>query len=629
MGFNLFFDIAAISILAFLMLSIILKKQIIGTSNKLYLLLLIIFLASTILDILASLDNLYIQVLFILNTFFVLLRGLAALMLFFYACNLAKVYYKLKGIKWVYVLLFLPFLALVIALIINFFNKAVFDYLEGPQYKRGDWMTIAYVVSYLYITAAIVVLITSRKYHTKSQMIALVAAFLLQVSASVFQYFIKDILVEMFVGSLTLLTLSLFIESPENFVDYKTNNLNFHSFTVEAHRRFDAKQKFSILLIHVTNTASLYNLFKTEDAIAFNRACSLEVAAKAKKIDHSLLVYYLGGATFAYLFENRDKDQKILNVVQDAFSKPMTHLGFTFKFGIKTCLADCPEDCDNVAALIAFANTFPDLSKADYLDLKPFRKEGGNLLFELDHILERAIRSRSFSVYYQGIYDIKEKKFVAAEALLRLNDPVFGIIMPSLMIPYAEKRGKIIEISKIMMDKCFEFFDTKLRGELDYIEVNLSPLQLLDPNLLSDIEALASKHNINKNEVIFEMTEETITSGEKTQEHNIDALMQAGYRIAIDDFGTGYSNLSRLMQFDIEVLKFDRSMTNLFALGEQDDFFIGVANIFKNRGIKLLFEGVENKDVAEKLETMGVDHIQGFYYSKTIPEDQFLKLIGK
>lgn len=628
MDFNLFFDIAALSILLFLVFSIVLKKQVIGLSNKLYLFVIGCTFVSAVLDILASLPSFPLPLLFALNTLFLFFRGLTAVSLFLYACNLGQVYYRLRRKRWAYVIIFLPFLIFFIALIANFFTKWVFDYHPGPVYSRGPLMWISYAISYLYLSAAAALLFVSRRYHSRAQTIAVLVAFLTQVGASIFQFFVPNVLIEMFVASLTMLTLSLFVESPENFIDPRTMNFNYLSFAKDMKRRLDLKESFSILFINVTNTASLYNLYPHEQALAFNRACCASMQNKARDIDRTATVYYLGNATFAYTFDDRAQEEELGKMVEEEFQKPMTHNGISFLFTAKTCAVHCPEDCVNATDLIAFSTTFFDLTDKSSLDLAPFRKKEGNVLFELDHILERAIREKSISAYYQGIYSLEKKDFIAAEALMRLTDPTFGLLMPGFMIPYAERRGKIVAMSHILMEKAFAFYADHLRGRLDYLEINLSPSQLLDPRLAKEIEALAKRYQIQPQEIVFEVTENTATTEDIVLRNNLEALLQQGYRLAIDDFGTGYSNLSRLLQFDIAILKFDQTMTNLLATGEQDDFFLGLFTIFRQRGIKLLFEGVETKEVADKLEKMGADHIQGFYYSKTIPEEEFLRLIA-
>lgn len=283
MGFNLFFDIAALVIL-FFDFFYYLKKQFVGLSNKIYLGVIAATLVATILDIVASLEFLSIPFLFALNTFFVLFRAVTALALFLYTLNLAKLYHRLKENKWMYYLLFLPFIVLIVFLVINIFTKSMFNYLEGPTYQRGKFMLVAYIVGYIYITSSLIVVLYSRKYYLKTQIIAMIVAFLAQVGAQTFQFFIGDVLVEMFVTAITLLTLSLFIESPENFIDYKTGALNYRSFTTDIRQQLDMKGSFNVIFIKVTNTSTLYNLYPQKRAMVFNRACTAAVVAKAKRL---------------------------------------------------------------------------------------------------------------------------------------------------------------------------------------------------------------------------------------------------------------------------------------------------------------------------------------------------------
>lgn len=627
MGFVLYFDYAALVILIFLTASIILKKQVIGTSNKLYLLIIGFNFAATVLDILASMDTIPLPVLFFLNTLFMFSRAGTAVSIFLYASNLGKILHRLLKKKWILFLLLLPFLTYLVLLILNFGNKWVFDYLEGPKYVRGSLGWAAYAISYFYVSLAVIIIIYTHKYHMKSQLIAVLAAFLLQISSSAFQLLVPNILVEMFIGAITLLTLSLFIESPENFIDFKTMAFSYRYFTVQMGKQFDIKEPFTIIFIKITNSGALYNLYSHDKAVAYFRACNAALSSDVKKIDKSTDVYFLGDACFAYFFTNRGKDDEINHLIYDRFSRPMSCNGISFQFTAKTCLVNCPEDCKSLADLIAFSTTFSELTSSHCLDIKPYRTDAGNLLFELDHLLERAIHKKAFSVYYQGIYSLKEKRFVAAEALVRLKDETYGLIMPGLMIPYAESCGKIVAIGKIVMEKSFDLFATHLRGKIHYIEVNLSPLQLMDTSLIADIQTLAKEYGIAPSEVVFEVTESDAVKEDPTIEANLKAIQAEGYKIAIDDFGTGYSNISRIMQLDLSVLKFDRSMTDVFAKGDQDDFFRGLFDIFSKRNVKILFEGVETKEVSDKLESMNVDHIQGYYYSKTIPAPEFLKLL--
>lgn len=111
-------------------------------------------------------------------------------------------------------------------------------------------------------------------------------------------------------------------------------------------------------------------------------------------------------------------------------------------------------------------------------------------------------------------------------------------------------------------------------------------------------------------------------------ENNIKELNELGYSIAIDDFGTGYSNLSRIMNIDASIIKFDKSMTDILTDSDHRDFIQGLLPIFRKRKIKILFEGVEDEQTSDLLEKMNADYIQGYYYCKALPEEEFLKKIS-
>ena len=630
MEFILYFDYAAFLILVFIISSVILKKQIIGTGNKLFLLIVIVALVANVLDVVASIPSLNRDSLFALNELFFAFRAGIALTLFFYAAHLAKLFNFIRNRKWLLLLVILPYLVLIALLVLNVFTPIIFDYvLPGPKYVRGDLVWIAYFIGYAYALASLVMIVYSRRYHLKSQVIAVFAAFVLQIGSSVFQFFITTVLVEMLVTSITLLTLSLYIESPENFVDFKTNCLSFQSFTSDIGRKFDLKEKFGVVLFHMRNTSNLYNLYSHAATIDFLRSNAARLRERARKIDKSSLLYYLGDSTYSLVFNDLRRSEEVFSLVTETLDSPMVSNGISFQFVSTSCLVCCPEDCRDVESLVGFSTSFSELTHASKLDLAPYRKEEGNLLFELDKILENAIKNRSFSLRYQPIYSIKDKRYLSAEALLRLEDPKFGLVMPSLVIPYAENCGKILEIGEIVLDKSFEFFSKHLRGKLDYLEVNVSPLQLLNPSLSSCVLDTAEKYGIDPKEIVIEITESAAVIEDPMVQGNIEALKKAGYRIAIDDFGTGFSNLSRLTKLDVFILKFDRSMTDLLKEGEENEFIFGLSKLFRGKEMKILFEGVETKGIADLLNKIGADYIQGYYYSRPLPELELLEAIEK
>ncbi len=165
----------------------------------------------------------------------------------------------------------------------------------------------------------------------------------------------------------------------------------------------------------------------------------------------------------------------------------------------------------------------------------------------MDSILNRAITRQSFEMYYQPIYSIKEKKFVSAEALIRLNDLEHGFISPAVFIPAAESKGLILPIGDFVLESVYRFIselDFERLG-LKYIEVNLSVAQCLQKDLPQKIEQLEKKYQVSPDRINFEITETTYENIGDVIHENLQAITARGYSFSLDDYGTGYSNIQR------------------------------------------------------------------------------------
>ncbi|MCR5491821.1 MAG: EAL domain-containing protein [Bacilli bacterium] len=631
MQFNLSFDYAALAIMAMLAISMVFRSQFRGVSNKIFMGGLIVTVLATVFDILASMPMFSSDALTALNTVFLILRPTIILFLFLYAITLVKTYYVLVKKKYLLAVAMAPYLLLFVLLIVNLFNGCIFTYTPGPDgavYARGPLMWVFYVVAFLYGFAALGAVIISRQFHSVRQFVPVLGATVFQIGSSLFQLFVGSILVEMFMSSLTWLTLSAFVENAEYMFDYKTRRPTLNAFVNDVEFRFSVHGSFAVMFVHVDNTAVLYNLYPHEKAYGLLRFMSNEMIARARAFDHGAALYYIGESTFAFVFKEKGKGNDILASLHEYFSDHISLGEVTFRFLISTCIVECPEDCDNLDALLSFSTSYHHLTpESGNVDLKPYRKEGGNVLVELDRIIERAIREKSFSLYYQPIYSIKQKKFLTAEALLRLDDPSFGLVMPGLMVPYSERWGKIGMIGDIVLEKSFAFYAERMKDVLAYVEINLSPLQLLDPNLIPKIDGLAKRYGLSPECIVFEITETVAVQDNPDIIASINGLANAGYRIAIDDFGTGYSNIASFDGMKISIVKFDMSLAKILAKGEYDEFFVSLFKMFQDRNIEVLIEGVEDENLAKKVIGLGCDYIQGYYYCKPIPEADFAAFI--
>ncbi len=243
----------------------------------------------------------------------------------------------------------------------------------------------------------------------------------------------------------------------------------------------------------------------------------------------------------------------------------------------------------------------------------------------IEKAVKQAISDHRFEVYFQPIYSVKDNKVMGAEALARLKDPEMGFIPPIEFIKIAEKNGDIIEIGRQIFDKVcafLEHIDTDKLG-IEFINVNLSPIQCISPNLVKDLSAIAKKHNVSMDIFDFEITESIIEDYDAIQV-TIAGLRAMGAELSLDDFGTGAANLTSLMNLPIHVVKVDMTFVRSYFTGKAD-FLPDLIKLFIHSNMEIVVEGIETPDMKERMAELGCQYEQGYYFSRPLPPEEFMK----
>ena len=163
---------------------------------------------------------------------------------------------------------------------------------------------------------------------------------------------------------------------------------------------------------------------------------------------------------------------------------------------------------------------------------------------------------------------------------------------------------------------------------LDYIEVNLSVLQCLDPGLVSQIKELEKKYRVDPKHINFEITESVYAQDSSIFDKNLISLCKEGYEISLDDYGTGYSNIHRLLSLPLSIIKIDKSMVDAAFTKEGSIVIANSIKMMKDVDKYVVVEGVESKEQVDIVENEGADFIQGFYFSKPLSEDDFVEFLA-
>jgi diguanylate cyclase (GGDEF)-like protein/PAS domain S-box-containing protein len=231
--------------------------------------------------------------------------------------------------------------------------------------------------------------------------------------------------------------------------------------------------------------------------------------------------------------------------------------------------------------------------------------------------IDRALADHAFCLRYQPIVDLRTGAQAGVEALIRWNHPTRGLLAPAEFIDDAESSGQITAIGASVIDlACREVAG---RGDRLNVSVNVSPRELLRPDLVEVVVAALAKYGLAGDRLTLEITESATITDPRRAMAQLVALKAAGVRLALDDFGTGYSSLSHLREFPVDYLKIDRSFVAEITARDEDKAIVrGVVAIAHALGIQTIAEGVENPEQRAVLLDLGCTFGQGYFWSRPV-----------
>jgi EAL domain-containing protein (putative c-di-GMP-specific phosphodiesterase class I) len=250
----------------------------------------------------------------------------------------------------------------------------------------------------------------------------------------------------------------------------------------------------------------------------------------------------------------------------------------------------------------------------------------------LEGSLRRATEREEFEVHYQPRVDIRSKRIVGMEALVRWRDAELGFVPPAKFIPVAEEANLINQIGEqVLRTACRQaryWVDLGFDGLS--VSVNLSARQFRQGPLVATIESALAETGLEASRLELELTESTIMGHGQEFVAMLAELKKLGVRVAIDDFGTGYSNLSYLSRFPIDALKIDRSFVSEVATDQQHaQLAKAVISLGHSLRLKVVAEGVETAEQLDFLRHHGCDEVQGYFFSKPVPPEEFERMLAR
>ncbi|MGN0404075.1 MAG: EAL domain-containing protein [Bariatricus sp.] len=244
--------------------------------------------------------------------------------------------------------------------------------------------------------------------------------------------------------------------------------------------------------------------------------------------------------------------------------------------------------------------------------------------------MEKALKERQFQVYYQAKYDINTENIIGAEALVRWIHPEMGFMSPAEFIPLFEKNGFIAKVDYYVWEEVCKVL-RKWKEEnrtLIPISVNVSRVDFEIPGLVERITHLVDQYEIDRNYMHLEITESVYTDEPQQIIQMVSRLRENGFKIEMDDFGSGYSSLNMLSELSVDTLKLDMKFIQKNS-SDRKNILGFIISLSKWLNLSTIAEGVETKEQIEKLKSFGCDYVQGYYYAKPVPYEEFEQMLDK
>lgn len=633
------YDNAAIVLLVILLFSMIIRKMTKGNSNKCYLLTLITMMISTVFDIFAlyldNMDNADPELMYAAHLGYLAFRNLTTPAYVTYIISLTDSWHKFRNSIVQKLAFFVPISLVIGVLIFNhLLGYPVFSTADGV-YTREYLFIILYVSAIYYMALSIGYLFRYKKVLKASRIASLVAIIPLNLAAVIVQFVCPNLSIELFACSLSLLFISMTTQRPEDHIDPITGIGNHSAYSQEVKRNFENDKEFTVIMLNVGNFGSIQSMAGFDSL----RTLLVRTANRLMRIDRELKsraeIFFLDSGRFRIILEgeNRGKAEDFAAKINDAFMRTVMVNGLALNIIAYICITECPDDISDMVSLSTFGASFHEHTQTTGTVFRAsdlLKKQRFDLMSNIDAVIDRALTNRNFQVYYQPIYSVEQQRFTSAEALLRLIDDEYGFIAPDVFITAAEKSGAIHRIGDFVLNEVCGFIasDDYKRLGLDYIEINLSVAQCMHGDLADKVLETLKNYNIRSDQINLEITETAASYAQDVMKTNLEKLTSAGISFSLDDYGTGYSNMRRIVQLPLKIVKLDKSFVDEQANPKMWCVLENTVKMLKDMNMEIVVEGVETSDMADKFSAINCDYIQGYYYSKPVPKEDFVEFIA-
>jgi len=572
---------------------------------------------------------------FFVTNFYYLLNNNKVYIYIFYILLVAGV---VKSFSiWRKCIVILPYFITTIMILINPFTHLMFNIDANLVYQRGPGLLILYILA---LVSMVFWSMYAFRYMKVMNILdaailrALVTFIIVSVISMAWQTLFPRYLVQGIGTVLCELLLIMVLQNRNEVIDGATQMYSQNVFYNKLQVVFKSNSCASVTLIMLEDIARInYTL-----GYAYLNIIFQEVARFFKNSINVDERFYIRDGCFALLSLN-DLDKQYSEARDRIANRFMDnwHINdLSIKLSAKICQLRFPEQIKSYSDVYDYIDHLIMSPSSNQKDKHSGINEIGFSNYKRQQDVKRAITAamanHSFKVYYQPIYSVKKRQYISAEALVRLRDPELGFIPPDEFIPLTERDGTITKLGMQIFETVCSFLKHASLDEsgIQFIEVNLSAVQCLQRDLLEQLLAVMDKYHISPSQICLEITETVAVKSAETVHTLFQDMQERGISLALDDYGSGYSNVNYILEFPFHFVKLDKQFVwNSFKDDNCRVMLESTIAMIKGLNIEIIAEGVETREQAETLEKLGVGYLQGYYFSRPIPQEEFIDFIAE
>jgi len=367
------------------------------------------------------------------------------------------------------------------------------------------------------------------------------------------------------------------------------------------------------------------------DELLTEVACRITLCLGSAGADDDTLARVAADQFLLLTSEARDRDDarqlalRMLEAIRQPFHLNARELFLTGSIGI--VMIESGSDTGEVLQQADAARLHAKQQGGDALAFfEPEMNARAERRLAMESALRRAIANGELGLYYQPVVDAGRDVVVSAEALLRWQHPQLGFVAPDEFIPVAEDMGLIVEIGEWVVAECRrQLHRWREQTAADVrISLNVSPVQLRrEDDARALLTLLRGEGEPDANGLMIELTETALMENPERVREYLEQARRGGSLVALDDFGTGYSSLAWLRRIEFDVLKIDKSFVDGLAHARDYGLVASIVGMGRILGMRVVAEGVETAAQVALLRQIGCDYMQGYYYSRPLPADDF------